>query len=716
MQIQLIDLFMGAVPAGVPKTPSAASLAVPQESFADLLIGLQGENNFPVAELADEPEAAVTMDGAGAGEESSEQPVSEPEAGGTGLPVEHSPPAHRSHPEVDLPTAAIAHALFSNGSPFEAYRVGAAVPAAAESAEPVTPESAEAVRGRPFPISEAGPSVSLKSFAPVALPMAIPKEAREAGAALPEPVLRVETRSSAALPTREASERMQRVETKSTPALAPARVGLAAVPRGAAAAIPAFALEVNEPVGLGTKPAENSGPEHSAPTPQGLRLEIPDTPAKGVGHLPPAMRLDTEQQAGTVSSGIATISANPESRRSAPLPTGTPWESQTVLPSTNSTAAALDPVGSAQPMVPLPGAEPTRDSGRENPVRAGTPATTKAETPSVELTLARPTTIRVENPEIRISVRGGQPVPSPPPAEVALEPSAGALHRAVRAVEVLAALRDGFRPIDAAGPAGKAERPKTKTGEVKPISNSAAAATETDRDAKVPMEVRRSSTGKPERANEARRVDRVERAVRPARVGDSESVAVPGKRPATPAAVVTHETARPPELVAGRIDAAHAPPASRLVAVVDAAAQAAVQHVRNLAVSGGQTVTVRLVPDSLGELHVTITSSPDGIEIVLASSNPQVRHALEQHLPGLHESLARDGFEVAKTTVTAPVAPDSGAQASYSRAGNGHSNAPGRPAPGPQTFTGHWQAREEDVLNRNRRSWNPSGGGLNVFV
>jgi flagellar hook-length control protein FliK len=83
------------------------------------------------------------------------------------------------------------------------------------------------------------------------------------------------------------------------------------------------------------------------------------------------------------------------------------------------------------------------------------------------------------------------------------------------------------------------------------------------------------------------------------------------------------------------------------------AGQSVVKGVRYLATNGGETLTIRLVPESLGVMHIVVKSGDNAIEVTLVSANQSVRESLEQHLPALREMFGRDGIDVSKVSIVA---------------------------------------------------------------
>lgn len=78
-----------------------------------------------------------------------------------------------------------------------------------------------------------------------------------------------------------------------------------------------------------------------------------------------------------------------------------------------------------------------------------------------------------------------------------------------------------------------------------------------------------------------------------------------------------------------------------------------VRAVRYLATQSEKTLTLKLIPESLGELHLEVTSGQDGLNVKLMSANSVVRNILNTDLPSLRDALLRDGLQVLNVSVMA---------------------------------------------------------------
>lgn len=86
--------------------------------------------------------------------------------------------------------------------------------------------------------------------------------------------------------------------------------------------------------------------------------------------------------------------------------------------------------------------------------------------------------------------------------------------------------------------------------------------------------------------------------------------------------------------------------------------QFAVRSVRHFAGGGEETITVRLIPESLGELRIHVRLGAGELEVRLVSANPLVREALEGQLSALRDAFAREGLDVTRVTVSTNTAWD----------------------------------------------------------
>lgn len=76
-----------------------------------------------------------------------------------------------------------------------------------------------------------------------------------------------------------------------------------------------------------------------------------------------------------------------------------------------------------------------------------------------------------------------------------------------------------------------------------------------------------------------------------------------------------------------------------------------IRSVRHLLGSQQESIQIRLVPRSLGEMHIAVKTHGDGVEIIVSAANGLVRDVLESQLPGLKDALSREGVEVTRVSV-----------------------------------------------------------------
>lgn len=122
-----------------------------------------------------------------------------------------------------------------------------------------------------------------------------------------------------------------------------------------------------------------------------------------------------------------------------------------------------------------------------------------------------------------------------------------------------------------------------------------------------------------------------------------------------------------------------------------------VRHVRLSSSDGTQTWTVRLVPESLGELRVEVSSVDSQVSVRLLTPSGEVRDRLEGQIHRLHEALAREGIEVTRVVVASQssAGPQLMANDANGQGGRGHPS----PQPGSQGHASHAD-----------RGWNSGGG------
>ena len=120
----------------------------------------------------------------------------------------------------------------------------------------------------------------------------------------------------------------------------------------------------------------------------------------------------------------------------------------------------------------------------------------------------------------------------------------------------------------------------------------------------------------------------------------------------------------------------------------------------------GDVVTIRLVPRSLGELHIAVRRGGQRLEVVMTVATHAAREAIEAQLPGLREALGRGGLDVMNVTVQTSTAGDQAP---------GHSATSGHAAGTGTKFTGG-RAESEAEPGGSPRGRPEHEGSLNMFV
>jgi len=140
-----------------------------------------------------------------------------------------------------------------------------------------------------------------------------------------------------------------------------------------------------------------------------------------------------------------------------------------------------------------------------------------------------------------------------------------------------------------------------------------------------------------------------------------------------------------------------------------------VKHVAVHSAPGERTITLRLTPESLGDVQVEIRSTSSELSVRLISQDGSVRDALEQHAVGLRESLARDGRET-RIEIGSQLNSNFGQTHDNEQSGRQamQQEAQGRPRLGPPIAYG--ADSPEIVTAPAERRGNPHVGVLNLFA
>lgn len=183
-----------------------------------------------------------------------------------------------------------------------------------------------------------------------------------------------------------------------------------------------------------------------------------------------------------------------------------------------------------------------------------------------------------------------------------------------------------------------------------------------------------------------------------------------GKALMPPAAAEAAKVAQPPPADTVLARAATERPPPEVVQIRDAG-QFIIKTVRYHAGRHDEVVTVRLVPRSLGEMQIAVSTRGDSVEIVITASSQVARGTLEAQISGLREALMRDGTDVAKVTIQTFMPGDQGP----GHSGLGNSATSGHAARHATKFT----AEPPEPETGPRASPEPSAmheGSLNMFV
>jgi len=160
------------------------------------------------------------------------------------------------------------------------------------------------------------------------------------------------------------------------------------------------------------------------------------------------------------------------------------------------------------------------------------------------------------------------------------------------------------------------------------------------------------------------------------------------------------------------------PDAASTVAATDPAsaepsrlAETVVRGVQYLATHEEQTLRVRLMPPSLGELHIEVVRQGQTMEVRLLTPHQGVRHALDAQLADLRTAFQREGIAVSQVQVSMAPAMEFAGSFKASRGFTGGTRPEtAAPAPGSTADAGV-DAVSEVVSPRRTR-----GGALDLYV
>ena len=142
----------------------------------------------------------------------------------------------------------------------------------------------------------------------------------------------------------------------------------------------------------------------------------------------------------------------------------------------------------------------------------------------------------------------------------------------------------------------------------------------------------------------------------------------------------------------------------------------AVRGVRQLLHEGEQRMTLKVMPESLGEVRIEVTRQGGEVQVRMSATTQAVREMLEGQAHTLREALVREGFDSPRIQFTQQTPSSSGgggwsgagSQEAQQQPGHSHGNGArhGGHAPRPETSGGHSQ----------RPATASGGGALNVTV
>lgn len=176
---------------------------------------------------------------------------------------------------------------------------------------------------------------------------------------------------------------------------------------------------------------------------------------------------------------------------------------------------------------------------------------------------------------------------------------------------------------------------------------------------------------------------------------------------------------KPPTAVAGAEPGAPARaemvirsvPPSASVTLPEPPVEIVVRGVHYLLNKGEQTVTMRLVPASLGELHLEVLTVGDEVRVRIATASPGVRESITSQLIHLRESLQKDGLIPGRIEILTTL--DSGPGNQHSPASQ-QSMSGNTPHKASLPILHHDRQAQEETSRRPQTPQVP--GSINIFV
>ena len=143
---------------------------------------------------------------------------------------------------------------------------------------------------------------------------------------------------------------------------------------------------------------------------------------------------------------------------------------------------------------------------------------------------------------------------------------------------------------------------------------------------------------------------------------------------------------------------------------IQALPEQALRGVRLLTGNGEQTMHIRLVPESLGEVRLEVTAANGDVTVKLVSANSAVREILQTHAPSLQTAIAQDHTGTVRVTVASEVSPQTWLSSNAHRH-NGQQGDPQQPRP---MSTATYSVPKQALTVTRRDAAHT--GNLNVYV